>query len=73
MGRGAMLALPVIVEELDDYARRVATGPVRITPHVQAREVLVDEPLWRDEVDLTRVPVQRVVDGPIAVCVEGRR
>ena len=31
----------------------------------------MDEPLWRDEVDSICVPVQRVVDGPISVCVEG--
>jgi len=65
------LVLPVIVEELDVHTRRVETGTVRITKIVQEREVLVDEPLWRDEVDITRVPVQRVVDGPIPVRVEG--
>ena len=31
----------------------------------------MDEPLWREDVDITRVPVQRVVDGPIPVCTEG--
>jgi uncharacterized protein (TIGR02271 family) len=67
----APLVLPVIVEELDVHKRRVETGTVRITKIVQEREVLVDEPLWRDEVDITRVPVQRVVDGPIPVRYEG--
>jgi stress response protein YsnF len=27
--------------------------------------VQVDEPLWREEVEVTRVPMQRVVDGPV--------
>jgi uncharacterized protein (TIGR02271 family) len=68
---GTPLVLPVIVEELDVHTQRVETGTVRITKRVQEREVLVDEPLWRDEVDITRVPMQRVVDGPIPVRTEG--
>jgi uncharacterized protein (TIGR02271 family) len=67
---GAPLVLPVIVEELDVHKRQVETGTVRMTKRVQEQEVLVDEPLWRDEVAITRVPVQRVVDGPIPVRVE---
>src|SRR4029453_2642589 len=38
---------------------------------VQEQDVLVDEPLWREDVEITRVPVQRVVDGPIPVRTEG--
>jgi len=68
---GAPLVLPVMVEEPDVHTRRVETGTVRMTKRVQAREVLVDDPLWRDEGAITRVPVQRVVDGPIPVRVEG--
>ena len=65
------LVLPVIEEALDVHTRRVETGKVRITKTVQEREVLVDEPLWRDEVDITRVPMQQVVDGPIPIRTEG--
>ena len=28
---------------------------------------MFDEPLWREEVEVTRVPMQRVVDGPVPV------
>jgi uncharacterized protein (TIGR02271 family) len=38
---------------------------------VQAREVLVDEPLLREEVVIERVPIDRVVEGPIPVRYEG--
>ena len=43
----------------------VETGKVRLTKVVHEREVQVDEPLWREEVVVTRVPIQRVVDGPV--------
>jgi uncharacterized protein (TIGR02271 family) len=51
--------------------RPVETGRVRIHTTVQAREVLVDEPLLREEVAIERVPVNRVVEGPIPVRYEG--
>ncbi len=65
------LVLPVIEEALDVRTRRVETGRVRIHKTVHEREVLVDEPLLRDEVVIERVPINRVVDGPIPVCYEG--
>ena len=40
---------------------------VRITKVVHERETLVDEPQFHDEVAITRVPIQRVVDGPVPV------
>jgi uncharacterized protein (TIGR02271 family) len=61
------LVIPVIVEELDVQKRVVETGKVRITKVVHEQEALVDEPSWHEEVTVTRVPVQRVVDGPIPV------
>jgi uncharacterized protein (TIGR02271 family) len=63
--------LPVLAEALDVQTRRVETGRVRIHKTVQAREVLVDEPLLREEVVIARVPVNRVVEGPIPVRYEG--
>jgi uncharacterized protein (TIGR02271 family) len=65
------LVLPVLAEVLDVQTRRVETGRVRIHKTVQAREVLVDEPLLREEVIIERVPVNRVVEGPIPVRYEG--
>lgn len=64
------LVVPVIVEELDVQKRVVETGKVRITKVVHERQAWVDEPLLREEVEVTRVPIQRVVDGPIPVRYE---
>jgi len=55
------------VEELEVQKRPVETGKVRITKVGHERETLVDEPLLHDEVAITRVPMQRVMDGPVPV------
>jgi uncharacterized protein (TIGR02271 family) len=65
------LVLPVIQEALDVRTRRVETGRVRIRKVVHEREELVDEPLVQEEVAIERVPVNRVVEGPIPVRSEG--
>jgi uncharacterized protein (TIGR02271 family) len=59
--------VPVLAEELEVQKRRVETGTVRMTKVVHERETVVDEPLWRDHVAISRVPMQRVVDGPVPV------
>jgi uncharacterized protein (TIGR02271 family) len=59
--------VPVLKEEVNIHKRVVETGKVRLTKVVHERETLVDEPLLRDEVEVTRVPMQRVVDGPVPV------
>jgi len=61
------MVVPVLVEELEVQKRLVETGKVRITKVVHERETLVDEPLFHDKVAITRVPMQRVVDGPVPV------
>jgi uncharacterized protein (TIGR02271 family) len=65
------LVVPVLAEVLDVQTRRVETGRVRLHKTVHTREVLVDEPLLREEVVIERVPVNRVVEGPIPVRYEG--
>ena len=62
-----MRVVPVMAEELAVQKRVVETGKVRITKVVHERETLVDEPLFHDKVAITRVPIQRVVDGPVPV------
>jgi uncharacterized protein (TIGR02271 family) len=59
--------VPVLAEELEVQTRVVETGKVRLTKVVHEREAHVDEPLWREEVEVTRVPMQRVVEGPVPV------
>jgi uncharacterized protein (TIGR02271 family) len=61
------LVIPVVVEELEVQKRVVETGKVRLTKVVHERETLVDEPLLRDNVVISRLPMQRVVEGPIPV------
>ena len=61
------LVVPVLVEELEVQKRVVETGTVRITKVVHERETLIDEPLVRDNVAISRLPMQRVVEGPIPV------
>jgi uncharacterized protein (TIGR02271 family) len=61
------LVVPVVVEELDVQKRTVETGTVRITKVVRERETLVDEPLLRENVAISRLPMQRVVEGPIPI------
>jgi uncharacterized protein (TIGR02271 family) len=65
------LVLPVLAEALEVQKRRVETGRVRLHKAVRTREVLVDEPLLREEVVIERVPINRVVEGPIPVRYEG--
>jgi uncharacterized protein (TIGR02271 family) len=65
-----MLVIPVIAEELDVQKRVVETGKVRVTKAVHEHETVVDEPLFRDEVDVERISVHRAVEGPIPVRYE---
>jgi uncharacterized protein (TIGR02271 family) len=69
--RAARRALPVIVEALAVQKRTVETGRVRIRKRVHEHEEIVDPPLLREEVVIERVPVNRVVEGPIPVRSEG--
>src|SRR5919199_1198919 len=61
------LVVPVLVEELEVQKRQVETGKVRITKVVHERETVVDEPLVQEQVSITHVPMQRVVEGPLPV------
>jgi uncharacterized protein (TIGR02271 family) len=59
--------VPVVAETLQVEKRKVEAGGVRVRKVVHEREELVDEPLMRDEVQVKRVAVGRVVDGPVPV------
>lgn len=65
------MVVPVMLEELDVQTRQVETGAVRLTKTVHEREELIDPPLWQEEVEITRLPVNRMVDGPLPVRYEG--
>lgn len=61
------VVVPVVAERLEVQKRTVESGGVRIRKIVREREEIVDEPLLREEVRVKRVPVDRVVDGPVPV------
>jgi uncharacterized protein (TIGR02271 family) len=65
------LVVPMIQETLDVDTRPVETGRVRVRKAVHEREEIVDPPLLRDEVRVERVPINRVVEGPISARSEG--
>jgi uncharacterized protein (TIGR02271 family) len=61
------VVVPVVAEQLEVQKRKVEGGGVRIRKTVHEREEVVDEPLMREEVQVRRVPVNKVVDGPVPV------
>jgi uncharacterized protein (TIGR02271 family) len=61
------LVVPVVAEQLNVQKRRVETGGVRVKKIVREREEIIDEPLIREEVHVKRVPINRVVEGPVPV------
>ena len=64
--------IPVLQEELEVGTRRVETGAgIRVEKTVEEREERVDEPLTKEEVEVERIPVNRAVEGPVAVRYEG--
>lgn len=66
----APLVLPVVEEALVVHTPAVETGRVRISKTVHEREEVIDPPLLRDEVIIQRVPINRVVEAPIAARCE---
>jgi uncharacterized protein (TIGR02271 family) len=59
------LVIPVVEERLEVSRERVETGRVRITKSVEAREVVVDDPLKRESVRVEHVPINQVVTGEV--------
>lgn len=65
------IVVPVVAEQLQVTTRRRETGSVEIRKTVHERTEVVDHPLYAEEVVIERVPVNRMVDGPLAVRQEG--
>lgn len=63
--------IPVIEEVLEVQRHRVETGKVRLTKVVHEREEEVPTPRIREDVTIERVPLNRLVDAPVAVRQEG--
>jgi uncharacterized protein (TIGR02271 family) len=56
------IVIPLAREQLAVGKRKVQTGGVRVSTHVREHEEVVDVPLEREEVDVERVEVGRVVE-----------
>ena len=68
---GGRVVVPVISEELAVGKREVESGRVRVTKLVREEQQTVDQPLFVEQVQVERVPVNRVVDQPVSVRQEG--
>jgi uncharacterized protein (TIGR02271 family) len=62
--------VPVIAEELDVQKRVVEMRKVRINKVIHEHETVVDEPLFRDEVEVERVLVHQPIEEPVTVRYE---
>lgn len=69
--RRAPITLPVAREELAVGKRTVPTANVRVRKIVRERVVTVDEPATREDVVVTRVPLDRPITEPIPPRQEG--
>jgi uncharacterized protein (TIGR02271 family) len=61
------IRIPVVEEDLVADTRAVKTGSVRVQKHVERRIRTVETPLLQEEVEVRRVPVNRVVSEMPAV------
>jgi uncharacterized protein (TIGR02271 family) len=66
-----VIRVPVVAEQLHVETQVRETGTVRLDKRVHTRSEHVEVPLVHEEVETVRVPIGRVVDGPIPVRQEG--
>lgn len=63
--------IPVVEEAVRVEKRSRETGRIRIAKHVTEHTETVDEPLLREEVEVTRVPINRALNEPVGIRHEG--
>ena len=63
--------IPLVRKELDLAKREVETARVRVRKLVERHEELIEEPLVRHDVEVERVPVNRMLDAPAATRQDG--
>ncbi len=63
--------VPVVAETLHVHKELRETGSVQVSKQVHVREEQVAVPLLREDLEIVRVPMHRVVDGPVPVRQEG--
>lgn len=65
------MVLPVLEERLESDQLAPPPGPVRISRLANNRQVLVDEPLMKEDVEIQRVIINQFVDGPVDIHYDG--
>jgi len=65
------IVVPVVREELEVSKRVVPREHVRLTKTVDQREQIVDVPLFDEQIEVQRIPMERVVASPSAPRQEG--
>ena len=55
------LVIPVVEEEVATGVRAIRTGAVRVDKHVEKRIRKIESPVIREQVEVRRVPMNRVV------------
>ena len=68
---GEAQVIELIAEQADVQKIRREVGTVRVRKTVDEEEELVEVPLISEEVEITRVAVDRPIDGPIPIREEG--
>jgi len=69
--RGEVVVVPVVAEEAEIGKRQVETGRVRVRKTVRSAAKVVEEPVFREEVHVERIAINRVLDAPIGPRQEG--
>ena len=65
------LVIPVIQEQVTFDKQVIETGQVRIAKHIVEHDEVVDVPLYREEVNVQRVPVNQYVEAAPQIRQEG--
>ncbi len=72
VARGAAEAVvPVIAETVEVVKRQVESGRVRVEKTVQTTDQVVNESLIHEDVEVERVPINKVIEAPIGNRQEG--
>jgi uncharacterized protein (TIGR02271 family) len=65
------VTMPVLAEKLTVQVRRSERARIRISKTVQEDQVTVEPLATRQEISITRVPIDRFIEGPLGVRREG--
>jgi uncharacterized protein (TIGR02271 family) len=69
--RKGEVVVPLVAETVEVGKRKVETGKVRVRKMVRSTEQVVDEPVIHEEVEVERVPINRVIAEAIGPRQEG--